>query len=783
MMTACVILVIAWAFFDVGRRIVNHWGELEKRPIELTVLHWGDPAEDKIVDDLTKRFMAEHDNVRIVRINPGADDFANKLKTMMAADDAPDVFYLPPPLLPELADAKLIAPIDKYFANEPADWKNDFWPILLDAFHYDTATGTLGHGKLYALPKDFTTTVFFVNADLFEKAGIDWRAIQKNGWNWDEFSADVKKIRALNGTAGFDGRDIYGTLFQIWPDTLRNIIWTYGGDFFEKNADGTPNFKKLALNQPGAQNALDLIRRLRLVDKTAYNSTGIAKDGGQEFKIGNIGCIGPLGQWMVPQYKGITSFHWDTVPVPAGTVQASQAFYTGWTMSSHTKHPDESYALIRFLCGREGQIQQARAGLAIPSLQSVARSKDFLNPPGFPPHNEQLFLDAIKHAKLPQLPKQTEFNQIIQDDTDLAIQAGRLTPMEAANQAQTDWTNVLTSPLRVQFWPAMPWKTILSIFAAAIIGLLALLLFKARREKLGALDRATERAGFMFILPWILGFTLLTLGPMIVSLLLAFSQWTGLIPLGNANYVGFANFKQLFTFDPLFYQSLKVTAYFVILGVPLSQVAAFLIALLMNSRVRGIALFRTVYFIPSVISGAALAVLWLQLFNNDYGLINHVLSPVMHWVGLRAPNWFGYDQHVDPPTLDAARWAVPGFVLMGLWGVGGGMIIYLAGLKGISQSLYEAAPHRWRGCRASGVEHHDPDAQPADFLQHGHGHHRQLPGLHAGLHHDRRRTGKYDAVLRAEPVPPGVRIPQHGLRQRAGVGVVRDRAAADAGGV
>ncbi|MGN6506721.1 MAG: extracellular solute-binding protein, partial [Tepidisphaeraceae bacterium] len=416
-----------------------------------------------------------------------------------------------------------------------------------------------------------------------------------------------------------------------------------------------------------------------------------AKDGGQEFKIGNIGCIGPVGQWMVPQYKDITSFRWDTVPVPAGTQRASQTFYNGWTMSSHTKHPDEAYKLIRFLCSREGQVQQARAGLAIPALQSVARSEDFLNPPGFPPHNERLFLDAIQYARLGQLPKQTEFTQIIQDDCDLAIVAGRKTTMEAAEKAQADWTAVLTSPLRVREWPAMPWKLILSVVAVGLVGGVLVLLFLARREKLGALDRATERAGFSFIMPWILGFTLLTLGPMIVSLLLAFSQWTGLIPLSGAKFVGGANFKQLFTFDPLFYQSLKVTAYFVILGVPLSQIAALLIAMLMNSRVRGITFFRTVYFIPSVISGAALAVLWLQLFNNDYGLINHVLNPVLHRVGLHAPNWFGYDQTVYPPINDAARWAIPGFVLMGLWGVGSGMIIYLAGLKGISQSLYEAA--------------------------------------------------------------------------------------------
>jgi len=753
LLTALLLLVIAWAFFDVGRRAIGHWTALAERPVELTVLHWGDPSEDKIVDDLVKKFEAEHSNVRIVRINAGGD-FVNKLKTMMAGNSAPDVFYLRPDMLAQLAEDKLIAPLDDYVANEPAEWKNDFWPIVIDALHYDTATGALGHGKLYGLPKDFTTTVFYINIDLFEKAGIDWRTIQKNGWNWDEFSADMQKITALNGTPGYEGRTLYGTLLQIWPDTLRNMLWTYDGDFFKKNADGTPDFAHLAFNEPGAQKALQLIKRLRLDEKTAFNATGIAKDGGQEFKIGNIGCTGPIGHWFVPQLKDITQYKWDVLPVPRGTTQASQIFYTGWTMSSHSQHPKEAYELIRFLCGRDGQVQQARAGLAIPALQSVAYSDDFLRPSTLPPHDGQLFLDAIKFARLPQLPRATEFTNIVNDDTNLAITAGRLSTAEAADLAQKDWSAELNKPLRTQVWPKMPWLKIVGTIGVIVLAAATFLFIKARREKLGALDAAIERSGFAFISPWIIGFTVLTLGPMLVSLLLAFAEWTGMVPLGDAKYVGLANFKQLLTYDPLFLQSLKVTAYFVILGVPLGQITALLIAMLMNSRVRGIAFFRTVYFVPSVISGAALAVLWLQLFNNEYGVINQVLrqvlipvprnltilaillvlaamviavvglirhlsgAPIGRWiviapiagvglavvcgvaailtghygvVGPNAPNWFGYDQTADPPILDAARWAVPGFVLMGLWGVGSGMIIYLAGLKGISVSLYEAA--------------------------------------------------------------------------------------------
>jgi len=120
----------------------------------------------------------------------------------------------------------------------------------------------------------------------------------------------------------------------------------------------------------------------------------------------------------------------------------------------------------------------------------------------------------------------------------------------------------------------------------------------------------------------------------------------------------------------------------VLLSVPISQVTALLVAMLMNLRIKGIGFFRTVYFVPSVVGMVAMSMLALQVFNNDYGILNQILSPIARLFGTTPPDWFG---------LDARVWAIPGFVIIGLWGVGGGMIIYLAGLKGIPASLYEAA--------------------------------------------------------------------------------------------
>jgi multiple sugar transport system permease protein len=667
------ILIVGWSFFDVTRRVVVADRADRDRPVTLAILHWGDQVEDQIVAKLAQNYMREHPNVRIDRINPGTGEYASKLRTMMAAGTAPDLFYMSPDRLPEFAALHLLQPLDDRFAKEPEAWKSDFFPLILNGFRFNTATGHVGDPKdtLYGLPKDFTTAVFYVNLDLFKAAGVP---VPYHGWTWDEFEADMKKITALSKP---NAPPIYGGFFQIWPDTLRNILWTFGGDFF-----GPGGFRDVTLDSPGSQAGLQMMVRTRLIDQTVYNPTGVAKDGGEEFFNGNIGCVGPIGRWMTPRYSTITKFKWDAVPVPYKTAPASQVFYTAWTMSANTKHPDEAYQLMKYLCGRDGQIDQAHLGLAVPCLQSVANSPDFLSPPGLPKMNTQLFLDALNYSRIQQVPVEQEWTRIVGDKMNNAIQLGQATPMQAADDTKKAWLSELDSPLRAQVWKPMQWTTILAVTAAIFAAIITVLWWRARREQLGPIDRAQQRAGWTFIAPWLIGFLALTLGPMIASLLLSFSKWSAMVPVSAAESVGTANYRQLILRDTTFYQSLKVTLYFVVLAVPVGQIAALAIALLMNMKVRAIEFFRTIYFVPSVVSGVALSVLWLQIFNNRYGILNKLIQPIAVLFHSAAPDWFG---------RDAGVWAIPAFVIMGLWGVGGGMIIYLAGLKGIPASLYEAA--------------------------------------------------------------------------------------------
>ena len=184
--------------------------------------------------------------------------------------------------------------------------------------------------------------------------------------------------------------------------------------------------------------------------------------------------------------------------------------------------------------------------------------------------------------------------------------------------------------------------------------------------------KAEHRQGWLFVSPWVLGFLLLTAGPMIYSLYLSFTASSLLSP---PQWVGLENYRRICS-DPIFYRSLGNTAYYALLGVPLGMILSLGLALLLDAPVRGLGVFRTLFFLPSVTNTVALSILWLWLLNPEFGLLNTALAAV----GVEGPLW-----------LQSEAWAKPALVLMSLWTVGGQMIICLAALQGVPRELTEAA--------------------------------------------------------------------------------------------
>ncbi|MBC8064166.1 MAG: sugar ABC transporter permease [Chlorobia bacterium] len=160
---------------------------------------------------------------------------------------------------------------------------------------------------------------------------------------------------------------------------------------------------------------------------------------------------------------------------------------------------------------------------------------------------------------------------------------------------------------------------------------------------------------------------------MLTSLYLSFTKYD----LSNMEWVGTRNYERLLTEEPLFWKSLQVTFTYAIFSVPLGIIGSLALAILLNQKVRGQRVFRTLFYLPSLVPAAASALLWQWIFNNDYGLLNYGLG----MFGIGGAEWLSDEKY----TLGA-------FVVMSLWGIGGGrMVIFLAGLQGISESYYEAA--------------------------------------------------------------------------------------------
>jgi|WetSurMetagenome_2_1015567.scaffolds.fasta_scaffold55554_2 multiple sugar transport system permease protein len=195
---------------------------------------------------------------------------------------------------------------------------------------------------------------------------------------------------------------------------------------------------------------------------------------------------------------------------------------------------------------------------------------------------------------------------------------------------------------------------------------------RPRWRKLTRMERHNLRVGLLFISPWIIGFLIFNLYPMIMSLYYSFTDFQGILV---ANQTWYANYAAMFR-DERFWNAVRNTIYMVLIAVPLNLVFSLLCAILLNLKVRGQSFYRVMFFLPSIVPAIAATMLWIWILKPDNGLLSTLLS----WFGVQSPNWF-----LDP------LWSKPALILMGIWGIGGTIIIYLSGLQDVSQTLLESA--------------------------------------------------------------------------------------------
>lgn len=181
-----------------------------------------------------------------------------------------------------------------------------------------------------------------------------------------------------------------------------------------------------------------------------------------------------------------------------------------------------------------------------------------------------------------------------------------------------------------------------------------------------------QRAGFYFILPWLIGLIAFTILPMIFAAYVSLTDWS---IIGAPNYIGFSNFLKVFN-DGMFYRTLWITVRYAVFAIPLTIAIAFLVAIFLNNKIKGAGVYRTIYYMPAIVSGVAVAIVFKWVLDPNYGVFNSILA----LFNIQGPNWL-----YDPD------WVLPSYLIMAIWGASGGLLTYLVGLQDISKELYESA--------------------------------------------------------------------------------------------
>ena len=393
------------------------------------------------------------------------------------------------------------------------------------------------------------------------------------------------------------------------------------------------------------------------------------------------------------------SLHFGVAPPPAPAGRETTTWSGGFSfvIPQTAPNPAMSFELIRYLLSDAGWAVQhdvnaryaASKGRAFipqmtaqPAINARVLDVRIENDPNVPPRVKRALRTFYELIPVSQFRPVTPVGQLLWDQHRRATEQatlGGVDPKVALDEGAARVQAALDASLRDAESPGEPVNAAAVgslIGGAFVLGLGVLVLAAWRRGVFARHDAGQMSAAALFLSPWALGFVVLLIGPIVASLVLAFCRYSVLHP---AEWTGGANLRRLLFEDEMFWTSLLNTAYMLI-GVPLGMALGLGIAMLLNAEVRGMKVYRTFFYLPAIVPVVASAILWIWVLNPTNGLVNALLM----MLGVSDP----------PAWLNSSSWLLgskAAILLMGLWSAGAGMIIWLAGLKGIPRHLYEAA--------------------------------------------------------------------------------------------
>lgn len=644
-------------------------------------------TRDRGIEAALRAFERRNPGVRIVVSLYRDGRESQKLMTAIAGGDPPDVVVQDRFTVGEWASRSAFLPLDELIARTQQSDR----PLNPADFYHTCMAEAMYEGRIYAIPHTTDVRALYYNEALLRKAGfVDAEGNVVPPRDWDELREYAIKLTERDAT----GRLVTLGFAPNWGNSWLYLYgWLNGGRFMSD--DG----RTVLLNEPAIVEALAYMDSLyRAVGGVQAVDAFIGSTSGQEFDPFATGRVAMVinGDWytnLITQYHPNLPFRVAPPPAPRGKASVTWSGGFSYVVPATSKQSDLAFELIRFLVSDEGygvinevnaQYAASRGRAYVPQMSAQPKVNEWvferymMNDPRIPQRvkdAQPLFRSLMTVSRFRPV---TPVGQLLWDEHVRAIEEtvrGGRDPQTVLNIATAKVQRRLDELLDEQPRTPVNWWPIMLASGIGVIGLVGGAVLAVLRRSARSHHGAESRAALVFVSPWAIGFLAFTLGPVLASLVYSFCHYDVIHP---AKWAGMDNYARLLN-DEMFWRSLANTAY-MLLGVPLGLAAGLAIALLLNHEIRGMKIYRTLFYLPAIVPVVASSILWIWVLNPTNGLINSLLRMI------------GID---DPPLwLNSPSWLLgskAAILLMGLWGAGGGMIIWLAGLKGIPRHLYEAA--------------------------------------------------------------------------------------------
>ena len=660
---------------------------------EKTVVRWtfwgGEPTV-LTYRQVAAKFVERHPDIAVdVTVLPWGQ-YWTKIQTQAASGLAPDVISLVSASAGVWINHGALLPLDDYIADSGLDL-SEYYPGPVDSMRWS--------GRQYALPIELAAGAVVFSIDRLEELGIppeEWPRSDR-AMSWDEFKALARRLTL---------RDERGNVVQYgigsggwWNDILFGL---YGGTFFDRRVN--PTEATIIGNEPLARAIIEVFQLMHAERVQAPTSVVRTSDfgGDQVLRSSQFG-MAYHGPYVLEglQDNGV---RFGVTPIPKGDVPIQSMSVNAVGIYRDSAHPDEAWEFIRFLVSAEAQsiitntlrsVPVSRRAtdafidnaFSIPGLEAYLVDMDNARPfisPGAS-YIEKAYLTWLERLdfsldyeydrRLRSLQAQ---HAVVDDETYNAFVDEMRGVVETAVREQLP---VLDAELRAAFARMEPTdasvgnRVLLPILLVSTFGVAFLLYLRyvrrQRSETRAMASTTTNVAAFLCLSPWLFGFVFFTIGPIAASIYLSFTEWN---MISEPVWVGAKHYQNLFN-DRYFLTGLERTFSYALFVIPISLIGGIATAGLLTSNVRGADSFKAIFYFPSLFTGAAAAVLWVNMFHKEFGIVNRVLSTF----GVMPINWL--DEYHAFYTV----------VLMNVFWIGGATIIYYAGMKQIPRSLYEAA--------------------------------------------------------------------------------------------